>query len=261
MKTKYTIFTLLACFLLPFNLFAQKPIAAKVVGIISGDTISVETKDNRQMTFRIAGIDAPEEGQDFERNARQSLSFLVFNQNVTVSNFKNDCLNRPIASVMLKDKDLSLWAIESGYAWADSSCQANEALVKKELSAREGKVGLWRNPNAVRPSEFLKGIKEQPQTKGEPERKIFGGLAPTPPPILTPEGKPTGLYIGMTIDDFIRICGEVGEQSKTMTNEYGQSFSVEIAATKDNSGKGCFGSFGFNRTKSKPIFKLDSVYQ
>lgn len=250
-------------FLSSVNLFARQSFNALVVGVASGDTITVMTKEKRQFMFQLSGIDAPEKEQDFGTGARQFLSNLVLNQTVTVSGLKKDCLDRPTASVTFKNKDLSLAMVESGNAWADSSCQTDEALVKKELSARTSKSGLWQNPNPVRPSDFREA-KQQEQVVAvsrEPGRRVFTGLAPTPPPIVTSSGKPSALYIGMSLDDFTEICGDNGKKSTLYSSEGYQSFSIDIPATKENAKTGCSGYFHFNRTSEEPIFKLSSAIQ
>lgn len=259
---KKSILILCAVFLFSVNLFAQQSFTAKVVGVVDGDTLTVITKDKRQMMFRLAEIDAPEKEQDFGANARQFLLDLVSNQTVTVSGFKKDCLDRFTASVAFNNKDLSLTVVKSGNAWVDSTCQTNEAMIKEESLAKENKMGLWQDPNPVRPGDFLKQkqVKEQVQVNQTPERHIFAGLAPTPPPIMTPAGKPSGLYIGMPLKDFVKICGE-GEKSKTFKTEYSQSFGMDIPATKNNADKGCGGSFNFRRTPEDPDFMLSSVLQ
>ena len=196
---KYTyIFTLISLF--SVNLFAQQSFSAKVVGVPDGDTLTVMTKDRRQLMFRITGIDAPEKDQDFGLNAQDFLFSLVYNQTVSVSDVKKDCLDRPTASVNFKNKDLSVLAVETGNAWSDSACGIDENLSKRESIAAAKKIGLWQNRNLTRPADFVKQRQVQAPVyvvKNQ-ERQIFTGLAPIPPPT------PAGLYIGMTMECFCR---------------------------------------------------------
>lgn len=251
-------------FILTFsiNSFAQQSFKALVVGVVDGDTITVMTKEKRQITFRLAGIDAPEKEQDFGATARSFLSNSVQNQTVTVSDLKKDCAGDLSASVSFNNKDLSLSAIESGNAWAGEQCQRDESLFKAQVSAKERRVGLWSGANPVKPSDFRIASKEPPTVANQTSaRRIFTGLAPTPPPILTSSGKPSGLYIGMFLDDFIDICGSSGVKSKMYTSGSLQSFDIDIPAKKENSEKGCDGNFTFSRTPKKPLFILSSVIQ
>jgi endonuclease YncB( thermonuclease family) len=52
--------------------------AARVVGVSDGDTLTVLTAEKRQVKIRLAGIDAPESGQDFGQRAKQAVSELAF---------------------------------------------------------------------------------------------------------------------------------------------------------------------------------------
>lgn len=258
---KNLIFLLLLITGLSLQALSQNPIKAKVVGVVSGDTITVLTKDNRQLMIHLDGIDAPDKEQDFGGEAKQFLSSLVLTQSVTISNLTNDCLKRPNANVSLNGKDLSLAVIKTGNAWADSACQQNDAMTKAESSAREKKIGLWQNSNPVQPAEFRK-IKEsqtQAQTVQNKQRKIFSGLAPTPPPI---KRIPTGIYAGMGLNDFLRICGKEGKKSQLYTSSRGyQSFTIDYPETQENNGKGCSGGrFSFERMSGED-FILDNMFQ
>ena len=251
---------LLLCSILSFTsiCLTQETISAKVVGVVDGDTITVLTKDKRQMMLRLAGIDAPEKEQDYGANARQFLSGLILNQTVTVSGIKEDCHKRLAGSVAFNKNDLSLLAIKSGNAWADSSCQVNEALVKEESAVKEKKLGLWQNPNPMRPNDFLQSNREQSPavTSQAPARRIFSGIAPAPPPIMTADGKLSDLYIGMTFSEFLQVCGDSGKKSSMSVTENRVSFSIVFADSEENKDKGCHGRFGFEKNPTKVNFEM-----
>jgi endonuclease YncB( thermonuclease family) len=57
---------------------------ARVVGISAGDTITVLRDGQSQIKIRLAGIDAPESGQEFGSRAKQAASELAFGKLVTV---------------------------------------------------------------------------------------------------------------------------------------------------------------------------------
>lgn len=238
---------------------AQESVSAKVVGVASGDSITVFTKDKRQLMIHISGVDAPEKEQDFNWESRQFLSDLVLNQTINVSNLKKDCIGRFAGNVTFKNQDVSLLVIKSGNAWADTSCQNIELLAQEELSAKEKKVGLWQKDNPIRPAEFRKQKQELEQVQAvtiqTDGRRIFTGLAPTPPPLRK------GMYLGMTVNSFTSICGEKGEKSQIYTSDGYQSFSITIPKTKEDVDKGCSGSFNFTRTSGYPVFTLKSAFQ
>lgn len=250
MKLEYIIasFFLILCFTVCG--LGQEIFTAKVVGVADGDTITVLTKDKRQIMLQLVGIDAPQKQQDFGASAHQFLSGLVLDQNVTISNLKKDCLDRLRASVAFNKKDLSLMTVKLGNAWADTSCGENELLVKEEKAAKEKKLGLWQNPNPTKPGEF--DASKQPSA-GKPTstRRIYTGLAPAPPPPKNPS-----LHIGMTLEEFIEICGNSAKPSKITNTSTRQSFSVDITATPENIKKKCNGSFAFDRDSSAAPFKM-----
>jgi endonuclease YncB( thermonuclease family) len=251
-KTTLSIFFLL---LFLSNSFAQQSVKATVVGVVDGDTITVITKDDRQLMFQLVGIEAPEKDQDFGAEARAALSDLILNKSVIVSGFKKDCLDRNVASVLFNNKDLSASVVETGRAWTDSACQTDNDLLKKELSAKENKIGLWQNSNPIRPSDFRSSKQQKTIVAQTTGRRIYAGLAPIPPPPIK------GLYIGMTVDSFKTKCGKEGKMSQVYTSEGYQSFDITVEDTKENIDKGCAGSFSFRRTSSSPEFELKSAFQ
>ncbi len=231
---------------------AQEKLSGRVIGVVSGDTITVLTKDRRQMMLSLAGIEAPQKEQEFGVSAHQFLSALILDQIVMVSNIKEDCRGRKTASIAFNNKDLSLMAVKSGNAWADVRCEANGMLAKEEASARTRGIGLWENPNAAGPSNFVK-LKQKPETEASEtsSRRIFTGLAPTPPP-----PKNSLLFIGMTLEDFSGICGTSGKKSSLTTTKTLQSFSLDVPQTPENIKKKCNGNFHFERESSDAPFKM-----
>ncbi|MEQ1762011.1 MAG: thermonuclease family protein [Pyrinomonadaceae bacterium] len=137
-------------------------IAGKVVGITDGDTITV-LSDRKQIKVRIAGIDAPEFGQDFGRVAKKYLLDLIFNQTVRLEGSKADRNGRLIAKVLFDGKDVGLVLVQSGYAWHYKEYTADQTEADKahyaqaETIARERQLNLWKLPNPAPPWEFRSG--------------------------------------------------------------------------------------------------------
>lgn len=77
-------------------------ITGKVVGIIDGDTIDILTAEKTTIRIRLNGIDAPEEGQPFGKNAKQYLSEFIGGQIVRVVTHGEDRYGRTIGDVYLK---------------------------------------------------------------------------------------------------------------------------------------------------------------
>jgi endonuclease YncB( thermonuclease family) len=82
---------------------ARADYAARVVGISDGDTLTVLTAEEGQVTLRLYGIDAPETGQSFGSRAKQTASALAFGKVVTVRPRDTDRYGRTVAEVILPD--------------------------------------------------------------------------------------------------------------------------------------------------------------
>lgn len=147
---KYLYFTFL---FIPFISYSQ--INAKVVGIKDGDTIVVLLEGKTQKTLRLAEVDCPESGQAFGKNAKQFTSDAVFGKEITFEKTDEDRWGRTIAKVYY-DEDLYLSAeiIKAGMGWWYYRYSDDESLGELESQARENKLGLWQDPNAIAPWEF-----------------------------------------------------------------------------------------------------------
>lgn len=145
---------------------------AEVVGVVDGDTATVRDKTGRQITARLAGIDAPEKQQDFGQVAKDELARLIFGKKVTIVAYKQDIYGRTVAKILLDGKNINLLMVESGLAWhykeyEDEQPEADRLLYDAaEKKARGTLFGLWKQANAVNPSDFRK----QEQERADAER-------------------------------------------------------------------------------------------
>ena len=88
-----------------------------VVSVSDGDTITVLDDNKQRHVIRLMGIDAPEKAQAFGQKAKQSLSDLVFDKDVSVTWFKRDRYGRTVGQVRIGDTDVCLEQIKRGMAW------------------------------------------------------------------------------------------------------------------------------------------------
>jgi endonuclease YncB( thermonuclease family) len=72
----------LACIVMPSAAKGQAVYPATVTGVPDGDTLSARTGDDRDLTVRLIGIDAPETDECGGRDARAALTDLVDGQTV-----------------------------------------------------------------------------------------------------------------------------------------------------------------------------------
>lgn len=139
-----------------------------VVGVSDGDTITVLDDTKQRHVIRLMGIDAPEKAQAFGQKAKQSLSDLVFDRDVTVTWFKKDRYGRTVGQVHVDDTDVCLEQIKRGLAWhykqyeREQSVEDRSRYADAEKEAMIAKIGLWTEEHPTNPSEFRKNEKIKP---------------------------------------------------------------------------------------------------
>jgi endonuclease YncB( thermonuclease family) len=155
-KLLTTLLLLISC-----NLFAAT-LQGKVVSVADGDTITVLDEKKNQHKIRLQGIDAPERDQAYGQTSKQSLSQLVFGQEVTIEVTKKDKYGRTIGKVLLNHQDICLEQVKRGLAWHYKQYQVEQSkddqvsYAEAELTAKNQLIGLWKDKNATPPWEFRK---------------------------------------------------------------------------------------------------------
>lgn len=134
----------------------------RVVGIADGDTVTVLDSSNTQFKIRLMGIDAPEKKQAFGNRAKQSLSELVFNKQVTVEYSKKDKYGRTVGKIVVDGIDANLELVKTGLAWHYKKYQNEQSIndrsiyAQAEEQARAEKRGLWFDNVPIAPWEWRK---------------------------------------------------------------------------------------------------------
>jgi len=143
----------------------------KVIRISDGDTLVVLDANRKQHKIRVIGIDAPEKAQAFGNRARQHLASLAFGKSVTVEWRKHDKYGRIVGKVLANcdqpgcPQDAGLEQLKAGMAWwyrkyaSEQSAEDRERYEAAEQTARDGKLGLWRDPKPVPPWDWRKQSK------------------------------------------------------------------------------------------------------
>jgi endonuclease YncB( thermonuclease family) len=148
---------------------ARSPVRAtlelKVVGVADGDTLIISNTANQRLFIRIQGIDAPEAGQTFSREAQDNLTDLLSGKAVTIEfdpHGKPDGEGRIVAKVYLEGRDIALEQIKGGFAWycKDYKKQQSESdrytYAEAEKEARLSTRGLWRDSAPQPPWKYRK---------------------------------------------------------------------------------------------------------
>ncbi len=115
---------------------------ARITRVADGDSLDVTAAgDSRTLRLRLEGIDAPELGEVFSREAQAHLRTLVFAKSVRVSVSDIDRYGRLVARVRAAGTDASVALVRAGLA-----CHAyarDAALAREESQARAAGVGFW----------------------------------------------------------------------------------------------------------------------
>lgn len=128
----------------------------KVVGIQDGDTITI-LRNGRQARVRLDGVDCPELGQPFGRNARERVSALAFGRVVVVRESSGragrDGYGRVLGQVILTDgRNLNRLLVAEGLAWWYRRYAPRDVgLAELEERAREARLGLWADEDPQPP--------------------------------------------------------------------------------------------------------------
>lgn len=160
MKTMLRCFTTVMLWLSLVQTCQAEVYSGKVVATADGDTLTVLDHDQRQHKVRLAGIDAPEKGQAFGDQSRQSLAAQVHGKTVAVHTYKTDRYGREVGKILLDERDVNLEQIRRGFAWfyrdyeKELSEEDRRLYRGAEELAKASGVGLWRDARPQAPWEF-----------------------------------------------------------------------------------------------------------
>ncbi|MFO7303777.1 MAG: thermonuclease family protein [Acidobacteriota bacterium] len=133
---------------------AQDPAyRARVVEVADGDTLVVE-RDGTTERLRLYGVDAPEAGQAYGREARDEARRLLMGRDVTVHPRETDAYGRTVAEVLVDGRDAGEALLEAGAAWHYRYYSDSDRYAALERQARAKRVGLWRDPDPTPPWQW-----------------------------------------------------------------------------------------------------------
>ena len=140
----------------------EKELTGKVSRVIDGDTIELLAKTSKEnpynhitkLKIRLYGIDAPELKQAYGKEAKEYLSALVLKQEVGLIIENKDKYDRFVGTIFLKGQDINKEMVKNGYAHAYESYSTK--YLAQQADAKMFKLGLFKDENAIKPSEFRK---------------------------------------------------------------------------------------------------------
>jgi micrococcal nuclease len=125
-----------------------------VTRVLDGDSIRAK-RGEQIVTIRLYGIDCPEYGQAFWREAKDVTSGLVQGKNITVEPLDTDRYGRVVALVGSRGRSVNEELVRRGMAWVHPYyCKAQplcRSLEELEQAARARKFGLWQDSRPVPP--------------------------------------------------------------------------------------------------------------
>lgn len=154
----------LLCLALATHVQAET-LTGRVVGVADGDTLTVLDARGDSTKIRLHQIDAPEKKQDYGQRSKQSLSDLTYGKLVRVEVFGADKYARTIGKVWVNGQDANLEQVKRGMAWVYTQYAKDPAYYAAERVARNGRVGLWNQPNPMPPWQY-RHPGQQPKSVG-----------------------------------------------------------------------------------------------
>lgn len=152
---------------------ADPPWTGTCVDVVDGDTIVVE-RDGQRLELELEAIDAPELAQAWGEQARQRAADLMLGKELTLHPRRPGANGQAMVRPVVDGTDVSRALLEAGLAWHDTARNSEEALLLAMMQARSSAVGLWSDPQPMRPEEWLQSLHPTPRPTPVP--------SPTPTP-------------------------------------------------------------------------------
>lgn len=123
----------------------------KVMKVVDGDTLDL----NSSKRVRLSGINTPEKGECYYKEAKDKLTELVLDKDVFIEKDKSNTgkYGRLLRYVYLDDTLVNAFLVENGYARVYDKYKHDtkkyEELKKIEETAKSQNLGLWNCDNKV----------------------------------------------------------------------------------------------------------------
>jgi endonuclease YncB( thermonuclease family) len=128
-----------------------------VVGVADGDTLTLRcgwVGAFRQVTVRLAEVDAPEKRQAYGQRSRQSLALMCFGTLATMRPEGEDRYRRTVARVECRGEDVSEAQARTGAAWFSKDYGKDPVVKVLADEAKRERRGLWADPRPMPPWDW-----------------------------------------------------------------------------------------------------------
>jgi len=130
------LLTCFAVFLFPYFCFAD--FTGPVVSVLDGDTLEVLHAQHPER-IRLSGIDCPEKGQAYGKQAKHAASALAFGKDVTIQTPDHDKYQRTLGDVILLDgMSLNQELVKQGWCWWYRTYAPGDAVLEELGKQRDG---------------------------------------------------------------------------------------------------------------------------
>lgn len=151
--------------------FAQSKIGGRVIEIVDGKTIIVETFSGSRITAELQYIEVPEFGQPLYETAKNHLQNLVFDKKVEFR-ARGLTQSKTVGQLFSKGVDISQQMIRDGAAWyavpqkSGQDAAESEIYRSNEAQAKAEKRGIWSIEN-LKPSWEIRAEAEENRRRAE----------------------------------------------------------------------------------------------
>ncbi len=145
-----------------------------VTSIIDGDTLIGAGGNKVEIRIRLDGVEAPEPGQALHEIAKQHLSELVLNRQVTLVISSAATGAGVSGRIYLGEIDIGAQMIRDGAAWFDvphspvQSAGPSYVYNESEKAARAERRGIWQEDSPTAPWAFRQQQEEARQRQQQP---------------------------------------------------------------------------------------------
>ena len=132
---------------------ANAQITGVVIGVPDGDTLAIRI-DQQVLNLDLRRIDAPEIGQPYGAEARDSLAALCVDRTVKLDELGIDTGRRVIGEAECDGVDVGEEQVRRGLAWTAQRKRRDAQLEELQSQARSQQRGLWEQAKPVPPWEW-----------------------------------------------------------------------------------------------------------
>lgn len=135
-------------------------LTGRVIDVSDGDTVKFLDEQQRTLTLRLAGVDAPEIRQEFGQKARSVLVEVCLDKPAKAEVRTIDRYGRTVARVSCTGVDVAFKLLHEGLAWHFTryarSQPSDEATADRiaQDDAKAGGRGLWGQPDPIAPWDW-----------------------------------------------------------------------------------------------------------